>query len=39
VFYKEEFGVKHKAKVSDMWTPRDSGVSSFISRAINVRRT
>jgi hypothetical protein len=26
VFCKEEFGVEHEAKVSDMWTPRDIGV-------------
>jgi len=26
VFCKEEFGVEHEAKVTDMWIPRDRGV-------------
>jgi hypothetical protein len=26
VFCEEEFGVEHEAKVSDMWTARDSGM-------------
>ena len=26
MFCEKEFGVKVKAKVSDMWTPRDDGV-------------
>jgi len=31
VFCEKEFGVELEAKVSDMWAPRDDGVSETIS--------